>query len=369
MNKTQLQSGFSAVEAVVSMAVLSVAMVGFLSAMTAATKVSNEELAESDMQAETRKLTEELTRDMDSASICYIQPWSAATLGTAITTSDTDNTNNSWLLLRYQFVVSGADPNTATPGVINSTYGLPSFSLDASGIPIITYGAAAPGTSTLVPGSCYTLVFKQDRIQKFIQEVDPATNPATIPGTKYIFKDLDGDGAYTSKFVVGHIERRYSPVFSSASPSVTGPTDPVEKEYTSPVMLEWDGATNSPKNTILRWLQDPGSSASTGPYFSGPLNNPSACVFKPYGFSDNCYHVMNAGKTDAVPGKDPTNANVSWRYPNNWGTDVTNGNKQWDPILNLSLRFLVQPDDGRATNSGARMKIATTSIFMRGQAK
>ncbi len=353
MSNGKAQSGFSAVEAMVSLAVLSVAMVGFLGAMTAATKVSNEELAEGDMQAETRKLTEELCRDMDSASICYIHPWGQVNLGAPILTNDTDNSNNSFLLLRYQFSVVGNDPND----LVN--FGKP-------GNPIGTasqnFGATPPGASVAVPGACYTLVFKRDQRQQFIKEVDPATNPAAVAGTKYIYKDLDGDGAYTTTWVVGHIERRYSPGFSAATPTVTSITDPVEKEYTSVVLLEWDAAANSPKNTIFQWLEFPGSSSSTS-YNQGNSVSP---LLDPCGWNDNCGHIVTATTGKWMPVRDLTGAPGS-QYPNN-AIDTT-GNNQWDPIMSLSLRFLVAPDDGRLGNSGTRMKIASTSMFLRNQNK
>ena len=332
------QSGFSAVEAMVSLGVLSIAMVGFLGAMTAATKVSNEELAESDMQAETRKLTEELCRDLDSASICYIPP-PGGNLGPAVSTTDTDTAGSSYMLLRYQFVVVGNDSNNpATFGQVN----MPALSAT------IPYGATPPGANAAVTGACYTLQFKRDLRQQYVKEVDPATNPAPIPGTRYIYKDLDGDGAYTTTWVVGHVERRYTASFNSSSPAASSPADPIDKEYPNLVLLEWDAAGNSPKNTMFRWLEYPGSSTSVAA--TGVMS----------GYTDNCYHMFTKTTGDYMPISDPT-------YPSN--AQDTTGNKQWDPILILSLRFLVQPDDGRLGNSATRMKIASTSIFMRSQSK
>lgn len=333
-------SGFSAVEAVVSIAVLAVAMVGFLTAITAATKVSKEELTESDIQAQTRKLMEELTRDMDTASICFIPTWGSPNLGTPIATTDTDNASNSFLLLRYQFAVVGNDPNNP------ATFGQPVYPL--------AYGATAPGSNAATQGACYTLLFKMENGTQFIQEADPtAAPPPAVQGVRYLYKDLDGDGAYTTKFVIGHIERRFSSSYSAAAPSVTAITDSLDKIYPGLVLLEWDSASNSPKNTIFSWLENPGNGSGVD------IN------LHPVGWQDNCYHVFSTGNNPAIiPAFDGTNPG---RYPNNW-VDST-GNGQWDPVLTLNLRFLVESDDGRLANSRTRMKIASTSMFMRNQNK
>jgi hypothetical protein len=331
----RVTAGYTALESIISVAILSAAMIGFFTAMTTATKVSNEELSETDIQTQTRDLTEDLVRDLDSASICYMTNSGQATLGPAITTNDADNPADSFLLFRYQVQMVNNDPSD------KPNFGTPVYPLQ--------YGAFPPSSNIGTPGACYTIVFKLDQRVSFIKEADPATSPAPVAGTRYIFKDLDGDGAYTSVFAVGRLERRYSPGFSVAAPEQTAATDLLDKLYPNDILIEWDVASKSPRNTVFKWLEDPGG------------NN---------GYSDNCYHMFPLAGTTPVPAYVPASVGpppAPEKNIGNWRDDNFNG--QWDPVLQISLRFLAQPDDGRPTNSDVRMKIASTSAFLRNQAK
>lgn len=336
MHQQRKTAGYTALETVISVAILSLAMIGFFTAMMTATKVSNEELSETDLQTQTRDLTEDFVRDLDSASICYMTSAVQPNLGPAITTTDTDNPVNSFLLFRYQVQMVNNDPSD------KSNFGTPVYPLQ--------YGAYPPLNNTGVPGACYSVIFKLDERTPFIREADPATNPAPIAGTRFIYADLDGDGAYTSVFAMGRLERRFSTTYSAGAPAQTAAADPLDKLYPNDVLIEWDAANSSPRNTVCRWLEDPGG------------NN---------GYADNCYHMFALGGTSPVPAyipADPGPPAKAAQNTGNWHDDNFNG--QWDPVLQLSLRFLVQTGgDGRGTNSTVRMKIASTSAFLRNQAK
>src|SRR5262249_33087619 len=85
--------------------------------------------------------------------------------------------------------------------------------------------------------------------------------------------DLDGDGALTSRFIVGEIQRRYSPS-NTPTPNVPGQT--IDYVYPGEVVFLYDGSSGNdslhweakyvsigmapaaPQNSLFYWVEWPG---------------------------------------------------------------------------------------------------------------
>ena len=239
-------AAFTLVEAVVSLAVLSVSMMAFLMCMRSSVVAGREEFAETDVQTKTRELSEDLLNQIKSARIRYLSPGTAVTLGAPIYSLDTDNNNASFLLLQYQI-----------PAVKNTLDG----STDYTGA-LPQFGAVAPGDVATTDGAWYALVF---RVERLINESDPT-----------IGKDLDGDGALTTTFAVGRIEQRYYDPPFVAGPGGLAKTYAIDKFYPGLALIEYDTATSSPKATTFKWVEALPASVDGVYHVTSP-----AMVYKP----------------------------------------------------------------------------------------
>jgi type II secretory pathway pseudopilin PulG len=240
-------SGFTLVEAMVSITVLSIAMIAFLTFMTSSVQISKEEVAESDAQTQSRKLTEEVVNDINGARILYLP--TAPALGPNIFSMDTDDATKSYLLLEYQ-----VPPQTTPDGAANWDTGQ-------------TFGAFPPGSSATTDGAWYALVFRQIRVLK---ESDALLN-----------RDIDGDGLLNSTFLIGTIERRfYNPPFLVGTGALAVPYQ-VDREYPGVVALELDTGSNSPKNTLFAWAETPANIKNDGIFHAYPLPPPNTSNYFP----------------------------------------------------------------------------------------
>lgn len=280
--------GFTLVEAMVSITVLSIALLAFLTFMTTSVQISKEEVAESDAQTQSRKLTEEVVNDINGARIVFLPNTPA--LGPSIYSTDTDDATKSFLLLQYQ-----VPPRTTPDGDANWDTGQ-------------AFGAFPPGSASTVDGAFYALVFRQIRVLK---ESDADLN-----------RDLDGDGALNTTFLLGRIERRfYNPPFATGPAALANPYQ-VDREYPGIVALEFDSGSSSPKNTLFTWAETPAN-------------------------------VKNDGIYHAYPPPPPNTANY---FPSQ-----TFQNGHWNSILTLSLRFI------EGFGSAARIKLVGLNINVNNQ--
>lgn len=379
--------GFSLLEAVISVAVLSVATVTFLSTMHSASMVSNEEAIETDIQTRTRKMMDSLVKDLTNARVLYLPNNSSGPVVGAPVVSVMDPSNNLvpvvtsdpdvaehpvWLLMKYQVPLVVKDPNNSIGigSFSSSSYDNYSYSgLDSASKPV-SWGAYAPATGALTAGATYDLVFKQIRV---IDECPfNGSGPVTAPpdpvlGSPFgINADLDGDGAKTNRYIVGEIQRRYSP--SNNAAASIGQT--IDYVYPGEIVFLYDGSAGSsslrweakyvsigmaptpPQYSLFYWVEWPGDAGYT-------LSQ------------DGIYHYyLNDGSrqyaTLTYPGVMKTQklSAGDFRYPGASPGDGwmdTNGNGVWDPLLAINIRFI------EGSGNLLRMKVLQTRTMIRNQ--
>jgi len=415
MYRRRKNDGFTLIEAVVSIAIMSVAVVTFLSSMHSATMVSNEEITETDIQTKARKLLDALVKDMTNARITYLpndphpylpnQPTATIpNIGPYITivtdstgaphtipSSDPDYAT-LWLLMKYQVPLVNKDPNNPIgTGSFNSnsydSYSYNGFNL-INGVPTpVSWGAYGSGDPNGVAGTTYDIVFKQTQIKDECQynpSVSGSINVAPDPniGSPYGIGPIHLDhqnnnsvspSVFGTRFVLGRIQRRYNAAIYSSTynPATNGVGSQIETEYPGEVVFTYDPGSKSliwdakyqsivnsptdPQCSMFYWVEWPGDSQYTG-------------------WIDGLYHTNIFSGNPPIPplitvGQYPSIINTANLPPANpapvgslgdgWMDENRNG--QWDPLLGIWIQFL----DGQGDQ--VRMKSLRTRILLHNQ--
>jgi len=400
--------GLSAVEAVISVTLLSVASIAMLQMMSIGTTVSDSEMAETDQQDKARLLVESLHDDLTVARIGYmaqgglVQSDGTLKTGSAgpafLCGTDDDPSATSrpcFLLLQYQVPLTDSTGNST----FNSSPGI------SAGM--VYYGADDPNKALPPPGGPPTPYGWFDvcfRATKQINEADPALplpNPTALYGNmpvEVIQADIDGDGQYNSVFFEGVLLRRYNPpsvllpttankpaiVWGAASEigsdaagtspptfnvpfvpgkSGTGYLPASTKVYPGRIILPVSG--NQPLNEIFTWVE---------PFYSVAATLPPT-IFSS-GWNDNVFHTYTTHGTGTnIPALPlfmyvPYTTNGQVNYNNfktvsNDGINIASPNpsgpNQWDPIIHIQARIL------QSSKYQVRQKVATTSFYMSNQ--
>lgn len=366
----QSTRGLTMIEAIVSCTVLSIAMMTFLATMRTASLVSNEELAESDVQTKSRELMDAVEHDLTTARILYLPNDTAGlSVGPVATVSDPDAaTNPAWVLMRYQVPLVNNDPNSGS-----NPYGPGSFSYTnlenyqfrtANPGASLSWGAYGPNDPVGTPGASYQLVFKS------IKVIDEAV----------IGVDLDGDNALTTKYMVGELQRRFTSVYTY-SPTTAGNT--IVGVYPARVAMVYDSVANTlkwdpiyepwptgwpgtqpslPKFSMFYWLEYPGDQSYTGwldgiYHVNSPMNSsglPNAGT-PAIAWDSGVMSYVAPPPSPPPPPAPPADNIKRWRDEN--------FNGKWDPILCMSFTFI----EGERGGKALRMKRCRTRIMLRNQ--
>lgn len=366
--------GFTLVEAMVSLAVLSVAIMTFLMSMQTATMVANEEFAENDVQTASRKLFGQVVKDLTNARVVWMPndpayvaytayPAAKYDIGPPIANGDADAaTHPVWLVMKYQVpLIEGTTGNTAGTMSGNDFDQYAFSGSNTAGGPA-SWGAYSGGVGT--PGACYDLTFKQIKI---IDECPYGSS--YTPGVISPFGigvDLMPGDAGAKRFIIGELERRYEAPGPSGFYDGYNNTDPVtvgtlDYVYPARVVMESKTANNSlvwspcrepwpvgwpgvepvfPEHPMFYWLEYPGEQTITK-------------------WKDGIYHkyVNGSGGATPVPIRNPTSAVPN---PSNCTRDE-NFNVHWEPVLCIQFRFL------EGTGKSLRMKRLETRMFLNNQ--